>query len=177
MYDGPSRDPLPAPSCNHPDQELRCRRRVNNVELVCLQCLTCGHNCGSKPEAGRDLSKLKQWDPRLVEEWDKRRAAYWEAMRQQFEQDRAEKSRHFSEKYHQHLKSEKWKQLCRHVLARCKGICEGCAEQRAVHVHHLTYEHLSDEFLFELVAVCVPCHEKSSRPVDRLPLHRHPFAI
>ena len=30
----------------------------------------------------------------------------------------------------------------------------------ATQAHHLTYEHMGDEFLWELKAVCRPCHER-----------------
>jgi hypothetical protein len=34
-------------------------------------------------------------------------------------------------------------------------VCRGRASQ----VHHLTYKHLRNEPLFELISVCVPCHD------------------
>jgi 5-methylcytosine-specific restriction endonuclease McrA len=132
--------------------------------------LICGQNCGGKSKAGRDLSKLKKWDPVLVEEWDKRRTAYWEDRRRQYENERDEENRQFWERYNRHMKSEKWQAIRRRVFARCKGICEGCAERRAVHVHHLSYEHLGDELLYELVGVCLSCHEKDhGRPLGPPP--------
>ena len=39
-------------------------------------------------------------------------------------------------------------------------MCEGCGVRRAAQVHHLTYEHVGDELLFELVAVCGQCHDR-----------------
>jgi hypothetical protein len=45
-------------------------------------------------------------------------------------------------------------------MKRCGGICEGCGERPVAHIHHLTYEHMGDEFLFELAGVCIPCHHR-----------------
>jgi len=45
------------------------------------------------------------------------------------------------------------------VFERANGLCEGCAEHTARHVHHKTYEHVCNEFLWELVAVCERCHQ------------------
>jgi 5-methylcytosine-specific restriction endonuclease McrA len=72
----------------------------------------------------------------------------------------------FWAKYNAHVGSELWADLRRRVLARCKGVCEGCGLRPAVQVHHLSYDHLGDELLFELVGVCMVCHEKShGRPI------------
>lgn len=62
--------------------------------------------------------------------------------------------------YGDYLKSTDW--ACRRgrVMARANGICEGCRDAMASQVHHLTYKHVGNEFLFELVAVCEECHER-----------------
>ena len=62
--------------------------------------------------------------------------------------------------YSRYLKSEEWQNLRLKVLARAKHICEGCGEQPATHVHHLTYDRFGNEMLFDLVAVCESCHKK-----------------
>jgi 5-methylcytosine-specific restriction endonuclease McrA len=36
---------------------------------------------------------------------------------------------------------------------------DGC-QSRATQVHHLTYRHLGNEPLFELMAICRDCHEQ-----------------
>jgi 5-methylcytosine-specific restriction endonuclease McrA len=46
------------------------------------------------------------------------------------------------------------------VIERADGLCEGCRSAEAVHVHHLTYKHCGNEFLWELVAICRECHER-----------------
>lgn len=64
------------------------------------------------------------------------------------------------EQYAEYLNSEEWWQRRTRVLERSNGLCEGCRNDEATDVHHLTYAHAGDEFLFELVALCAPCHER-----------------
>lgn len=62
--------------------------------------------------------------------------------------------------YESHLRSPKWALIRRGVMERSRGICEGCGFAQATQVHHLTYDRLGDEMLFDLVAICSPCHRK-----------------
>jgi 5-methylcytosine-specific restriction endonuclease McrA len=62
--------------------------------------------------------------------------------------------------YNQYLLSPQWMEKRRLVFDRCRGLCEGCRNSKAVQVHHLTYVRVGDEMLFDLVAVCLDCHEK-----------------
>jgi 5-methylcytosine-specific restriction endonuclease McrA len=64
------------------------------------------------------------------------------------------------QQYHEYLQTDAWQERRRLVLRRAGGICEGCRKARAVEVHHLTYQHIGHEFLWELVAICRACHER-----------------
>ena len=64
------------------------------------------------------------------------------------------------ESYSNYLSSESWRDKRIKVLQRDKYICQGCFTQKATEVHHLTYENLYDELLFQLISVCHSCHEK-----------------
>jgi hypothetical protein len=70
------------------------------------------------------------------------------------------KDTEFWHRYNEYLKSPTWAERRGRVLQRAKGICEGCSDRPAVQVHHLTYKHVFEEFLFELVAVCDDCHKR-----------------
>lgn len=63
-------------------------------------------------------------------------------------------------RYNEHLASDKWKDLRNKVFRRQSGICAGCESGAVEHVHHLTYAHMGDEFLFELLGLCIDCHLK-----------------
>ena len=62
--------------------------------------------------------------------------------------------------YAAHLATVDWMERRRLVMIRARGVCEGCRKRKATTVHHLTYEHVGVEFLFELVAVCRSCHAR-----------------
>lgn len=63
-------------------------------------------------------------------------------------------------KYYEYLKSHQWELKRNAVFQREKGICQGCCEWSIENTHHLTYAHLFDELLFELVGLCENCHRK-----------------
>jgi 5-methylcytosine-specific restriction endonuclease McrA len=62
--------------------------------------------------------------------------------------------------YMAYLQSREWRERRRLVLQRARGFCERCRKAQATQVHHLTYEHVGNEFLKELVAVCCRCHKR-----------------
>jgi hypothetical protein len=156
------------PQCDHARTELR-HKETPNGGYAGLQCLNCGCCRRRVPKTevlrktGRGVNSLPPWDLTLEERWRQRCAAHWE---QDFQERRAREQAEFDRRYYEHLDSEKWRRLRQKVLARCKGICEGCGVNRAVQVHHLTYMRLGDEMLFDLAAVCMDCHDKiHGRPV------------
>lgn len=61
--------------------------------------------------------------------------------------------------YAEYLKSPEWKEKRKMVMQRDKYICQSCLVEDAREVHHLTYRHLYNEPLFDLVAVCRDCHQ------------------
>jgi hypothetical protein len=62
--------------------------------------------------------------------------------------------------YAEYLQTNEWKERRRLVLERADGICEGCRQEPATEVHHTSYVHVGNEFLWELVAICRWCHAR-----------------
>jgi 16S rRNA G966 N2-methylase RsmD len=62
--------------------------------------------------------------------------------------------------YANYLKSKSWFKKRAIIKSRCKNTCEECHVARMNEVHHLTYEHIGDERLYELVGLCEACHKK-----------------
>jgi 5-methylcytosine-specific restriction endonuclease McrA len=62
--------------------------------------------------------------------------------------------------YQAYLKSPAWSMRRRQVFLRCGGVCEGCGRKPMEEVHHLTYEHVGWEFLWELKGLCTDCHQR-----------------
>ena len=61
-------------------------------------------------------------------------------------------------RYNQYLASPAWQQKRALVLQRDNFLCQACRLAKASEVHHLSYAHLGNEPLVELVAVCRDCH-------------------
>lgn len=69
--------------------------------------------------------------------------------------------------YQEYFRSSQWGTLKLLVHARAGGKCEACRERPSYDAHHLNYDHLYEEFLFELVAVCRDCHDRWHEIADR----------
>jgi 5-methylcytosine-specific restriction endonuclease McrA len=98
-----------------------------------------------------------EWDQELKEQqWEKRGCSNQEEQIARMEAYEARK-RWYNEVF---LKSDEWATVRRQVLSRAKLVCEACLSDSATEVHHTGYAHGSLPPLWELRAVCRPCHEK-----------------
>lgn len=80
----------------------------------------------------------------------------------------------------EYLATPNWRARRDAVLLRdyLRGGCQArlaTCTVRAEEVHHLTYRHWRNEPLFELIAVCRPCHQELTR-MDRQNRNRPPDA-
>ena len=146
-----------------PDRRRRGRR---------WQCMECGKleseplPIADHPDAPEfDAAKLAAWSDarseagKAAQEHAQRRYA----MRQQAV---ATESADWFEGYNEFLQSDVWHQMRARVLARDQNLCQaalqGCL-RRATQVHHTSYSlhnALGCQPAYDLVAICVPCHEK-----------------
>ena len=101
-------------------------------QVTCKGCLSC-------LEADRRHAEHRR-------DWERRQA------------DRAAEQERWWRAYDAYLESPQWRRRRELVLRRARSTCEGCGERRATQVHHLSYDRVSTEMLFELVAVCDRCH-------------------
>lgn len=60
--------------------------------------------------------------------------------------------------YALYLQSEEWDIKRKMVLGRDNCCCVICGAP-AEHIHHLTYDRIFNEPLYDLVSVCASCHE------------------
>lgn len=60
--------------------------------------------------------------------------------------------------YQQYLQSPEWRLKRDAVMKRDNRLCQGCLKNQATQVHHLTYDRIFNEMLFDLVAICHECH-------------------
>lgn len=144
--------------CGSSVVQIRRKTASNGVPMVAFQCLTCGRAASQwlKREAVPNLAALPEWDEQLSGEfWRKKRAD---------DASRFEANRDLRQvEYASYLQSPRWKGIRARVMKRAGGICEGCGLVPASEVHHLTYDNVGDELLFQLVALCEDCHEKVHR--------------
>lgn len=145
--------------CVHPETEVRRFTNRNGSTAACAQCLVCGGRAGN-PVGGVDHASLAPADPSLEE-------AY-RARIKQLREDAAIRAIDAEEghseawwaKYDAYLQTPEWREKRELVLKRCNWTCEGCGTAAATEVHHMTYEHVFAEFLFELKGLCHACHER-----------------
>lgn len=62
--------------------------------------------------------------------------------------------------YHGYLDTANWKIKRKKVLERDDWLCQGCLEEEATDVHHLTYDNIYNEFMYQLVSLCEGCHKR-----------------
>ena len=62
-------------------------------------------------------------------------------------------------RYSAYLETPRWRKKSAAVMER-DALCGACNKRPPTEAHHLTYRHLGNEPLFDLVGVCRPCHEK-----------------
>jgi hypothetical protein len=147
--------------CEHTSSEVRKRYVRGGGVQVREQCLTCGSTLGpALKQSAQLLEQLNEWDEELQD-------AYWERDRRAREREVAQRVEEASRAnadwwafYGQHIQSEKWKDIRRAVIRRCGNRCEGCMAAPVEHVHHLDYANLGDELLFQLVGLCLSCHQR-----------------
>lgn len=136
---------------------------IDNRKVVSSICKFCGHKNRGGLKSSKDKDNLPNGDKLLAQYqeiekecdhlfWEKR-----EAYNNKVKEKRLEKRREY---YNECIKSAEWLNLRQLVLQRDKNICQGCLINKAEEVHHLTYDNLGNEFLFELISVCKKCHDR-----------------
>lgn len=149
-------------NCAHAASELRVKTNAAGGQMYGRQCLRCG--CADGPWLKKqDALAFAHGQPLPVWDNDAPQRFWKDISRRQTdlrEQHRQEQSDAWWEAYDAYLKTREWAEKRRLVLERAGGLCEGCRQRRAVQVHHTSYEHVGDELLWELRAVCRECHDR-----------------
>jgi hypothetical protein len=125
------------------------------------QCADCGkllaqqlpHHLATSSTPNADLAALKSYNHKYS----------WEAQAPAYQERRDAERREWFKAHDEYLATPEWWDKREAVMKRADSLCEGCRAAPAVQVHHLSYEHWRDELLWELVAVCLDCHERAHR--------------
>lgn len=146
-------------ACDHPTTELRSKRISTGGLRYKLQCLVCGAGAGDWIKHEKVTGTPPEWDEDIEQRWAVAARARFAAQRAAQGEAEAVKAAQRREVYRRYLESPEWLERRRLVLLRDRMVCQGCHKARAVEVHHLTYDHIGRELLFELVSLCAACHE------------------
>jgi 5-methylcytosine-specific restriction endonuclease McrA len=128
------------------------------------QCRKCGlilahqfkHSLATSDTPETDLAAFERAKDAQYEE----RQLRWEEARRKRESEWKDEQAEWWDRYNSYLCSPEWQARRALVFDRAGDICEGCRERRATQVHHLTYSHVTNEFLWQLVAICEECHAR-----------------
>lgn len=140
------------PQCSCSNQQHSKRVLKDGRTIFGMHCMNCG-----------------RWTPKSKSAFDKLPTIFFdETIRVQFQKRLENFHRSKSEKnrsewfaaYSTYLSSQKWKEKRIAVLERDNYLCQGCRNQKASQVHHLSYKNVGNEFLSELISLCSECHSK-----------------
>jgi 5-methylcytosine-specific restriction endonuclease McrA len=107
--------------------------------------------------ATKDTQELSREEPARAY---RERQDYWNRQHEQRKREIEAAREPRRREYHEYLQTDAWAERRNLVLIRANCLCEGCRKAAAEQVHHLTYEHVGNAFLWELVAICRACHER-----------------
>lgn len=148
--------------CDHPHMVV-CRRIIGDGrEVFYRQCTTCGTGHAAKKAT---LSVSEQateiwWDDDIRARWDRAYQDRYTAIYAARQAEMAQQQDAWWQWYNRYLASPAWKAKRLRTLERDRYMCQGCGVARATQVHHLTYDRVGDEMLFDLASVCEACHQK-----------------
>ena len=158
------------PLCSHDDnsQILLTIKHQSGHNLRRWQCQNCGAIVGTSSKADEarfgitpvpfDFDKFTAHEVRAKEaqeaEAASRQAEYRLQAAEKQKRDRVE----WFAWYTPYLSTDKWKSTRKRVLERDNYTCQACLRATATEVHHLTYDRVKNEPLFDLISVCEICH-------------------
>jgi len=141
--------------------------KSNKAKCFSMQCMSCGFTTGndfgsSGIPPGTKILEINEelresFRKKQREEYDKKRASQINEYLEKKEKDREE----WFNLYNKYLDSQEWKNTRQKSLEHYNHICQGCFTETATEVHHLSYNHVGNELMFELVPLCFSCHVKA----------------
>lgn len=145
--------------CAHPRACPHAATQRDGRPFYRVQCPDCGAKLShllphsSIPQA----AGCPPWNEELYLQHVRCKHLSYEEARGEIERERKAEWKRVHDLY---LQSDQWRAIRSRVLDRAKGLCEGCRLATAEQVHHHTYDNAGHEFMFELAALCAPCHER-----------------
>jgi 5-methylcytosine-specific restriction endonuclease McrA len=144
--------------CRHRSQEIRSIPIKNGIQIKNV-CLSCGERLGDSLATKNFPEKPEIFDAIGIHQsyLESRDTERFEIVKRhqilQGDPELAEKRA-----YSAYLKSAEWEKKRQKVFKRDGNLCQGCRENTATEIHHLSYDNKYSEMIFQLVAVCEECH-------------------
>lgn len=145
--------------CDHkPDGVVRLAAMVvgNGTTHYKSQCTRCGRVVRAHKKAdltAEQMASAVPWDDDISRR-------YYSRIGERTQELQEARQREWNRRYGNYLESSRWHQIRQAVLRRDKWTCQGCLSAKATEVHHLTYQRVGAEMLFDLVAICGECHRR-----------------
>lgn len=137
----------------------KCRNGVMNYGHWCMDCGRWERKSKAEVPPEISLDALPLWNSKKQEKyWAERHEFHARRQEEIQEQNRLAQEERESA-YAEYLKTERW-QIKRAAVLKRDPICKACGVRKSQQAHHLTYDRIGDEPLFDLIGVCIPCHQK-----------------
>lgn len=148
--------------CNSQDLIHIMVEQSNSSWVRRTACKNCKSVQGKNIPKGTDYQKLPRLTKLKREEYQKNydrvSNLFWHKVREFLQEKDAIKQLEWRSIYETYIKSDEWRRKTILVRKRDNNICQACLSAPAQAVHHLTYQNLTKEPLFELISVCHACH-------------------
>ena len=142
--------------CPHQNRRQCYQARDDGSWWTAAQCRDCGKKLSSLMRMKNSFVPNDQMEE-LDDEAEKRNSTLHNIAWDSF---RAKESLEGRLRHARAIDSPHWQVMKMRCWQRCRGVCEGCGGATATQLHHLTYDHLGGEFMFELAYLCNECHKR-----------------
>jgi hypothetical protein len=141
-------------SCEH--EFIICKFEIADKQIilrnVCKKCNYSDNKSISKKGINLEMIKLRK-----LEDYKNHISKLEKPLFDFIKELQDKKNKGFRANYENYINSDEWKLKRKQALERDSYICQICGND-ANEVHHLTYAHFKEEWLFELVSLCKACH-------------------
>lgn len=149
-------------NCNHEKTEIRFMESCGQIKSQCLKCGQSTSNPISHSKFTPDqIKSLPRFDEKLRGDWWNNQNMRRKEAVESFAKEANQRLSDRKEFYHAHLKSDLWKEKRLLVIQKQNNICQGCLKAGIDDIHHLSYDNLGDELLFQLIGLCRECHKRT----------------
>lgn len=156
--------------CEHKNYKLIALKMSNDKIMVKKFCTDCEHTFDNPvKQLGIDISKLHNTTNESYHNFRTEKDRRFLIAYSEFIKNRTSiKSLLAKSAYSDYVNSENWKRKRELAIKRDNETCQICGN-KFQDVHHLTYQHKENEYVFELVCLCRKCHIEHYHPERKAP--------